>query len=84
MGVSTMPFYYATIEQYYTGELTLQEINGVDDGSIAYIAMCFFTAYVGSSFWKTKVNIFDYMELSFVEIIILSIAIGILFGVIQK
>jgi len=44
---ATMPFYYAILEQYYTGELILPEINGIDDGSILYIAMCFASGYYG-------------------------------------
>lgn len=48
---STMPFYFATLEQYYTGELILQVVNGVDDGSLVYIFACFLTAYIGSDFY---------------------------------
>lgn len=51
MLVSTMPFYFAMLEQYYSGELVLQVVNGVDDGSIAYIAICFFTAIKGFEYW---------------------------------
>lgn len=80
MVVSTLPFYYATIEQYYTGELILPEINGVDDGSIAYIMMCFYTAYAGTQVWKTKVNVFDMFEMSYLDILYLTIFAGILNG----
>lgn len=58
MIISTMPFYFAVIEQYYTGELILQVVNGVDDGSIAYIAMCFATAYFGANTWIQEVELF--------------------------
>ncbi len=58
MIVSTMPFYFAVLEQYYTGELILQVVNGVDDGSIAYILMCFATAYYGSDIWKGEFSLF--------------------------
>lgn len=44
---ATMPFYYAILEQYYTGELILPEINGIDDGSFVYIGMCFLAGYYG-------------------------------------
>jgi ethanolaminephosphotransferase len=45
MLITTIPFYHGTLEQYYTGELILQTVNGADDGSIVYIAFCFYTAY---------------------------------------
>lgn len=47
MVFSTIPFYFATLEQYYTGEIVLQIINGVDDGSIVYCAMALLAAYYG-------------------------------------
>lgn len=49
--LSTMPFYFAMLEQYYTGELVLATVNAVDDGAWVYIGICFFTAYAGNSFW---------------------------------
>ena len=48
---STMPFYFATLEQFYTGELILQVVNGVDDGSLVYIGVCFMTAYFGNEIY---------------------------------
>jgi len=36
----TSAFYYATLEEYYTGGLFLKVCNGVSDGSFAY--MCLF------------------------------------------
>jgi len=45
---TTLPFYYAVLEQYYTGELILQAINGIDEGSFVYIFMCFIAAYYGA------------------------------------
>lgn len=47
--VTTIPFFFGTLEQYYTGELILQTVNGADDGSLAYIALCFYCGYNGSS-----------------------------------
>lgn len=79
MIVSTMPFYFAVIEQYYTGELILQVVNGVDDGSIAYILMCFATAYYGADMWKTEYSVFGYapMRGSHIIIYILLVALSI-------
>ncbi len=50
--VTTMPFYFAMVEQYYTGDLILQKFNAVDDGSIIYIALCLITAYYGTEYWS--------------------------------
>ncbi len=47
MMVTTMPFYFATLEQYYTGELILLEINGIDEGSFVYIFFAFVAGYYG-------------------------------------
>lgn len=47
MVASTLPFYYAVLEQYYTGELILQSINGIDEGSFVYIFVCFLAGYLG-------------------------------------
>ena len=58
--VSTMPFYFAVLEQYYTGELVLQGVNGVDDGSFGYIAVCFVTAYLGCDIWKVEYSVWGY------------------------
>lgn len=45
---ATMPFYYAVLEQYYTGELILGKINGIDEGSFVYIFVCFLAGYYGN------------------------------------
>jgi hypothetical protein len=34
---SIYPFYSAVLEQYYTGEMILPVVNGIDDGSILLI-----------------------------------------------
>jgi ethanolaminephosphotransferase len=44
---ATLPFYFAIIEQYYTGELVLPEINGIDEGSLVYIFLCLLAGYIG-------------------------------------
>ena len=51
MTVSTLPFYFTMLEQYYTGIFTLPIINGVDDGSLGYILFCFLTGVYGTDFW---------------------------------
>lgn len=54
MQISTVIFMFATLEQYYTGELILGKINGIDDGSIVYVALCCYTGYYGTDLWKYK------------------------------
>jgi len=47
------------MEQYYSGELVMQELNGVDDGAWAYMALCFITAYYGvENVWGGTVSLF--------------------------
>ena len=59
MVISTMPFYFGTMEGYYAGELIMQEINGVDDGAWLYIAFCFISASYGcEAVWGKEVSLF--------------------------
>ena len=52
--VSTLPFFYATLEQYYTGKLVLGPINGIDEGSFVFIGLCFISGYYGSANLMTQ------------------------------
>jgi hypothetical protein len=45
---ATMPFYYSVLEQYYTGELILEAINGIDEGSFVYMGFCLAAGYYGN------------------------------------
>ena len=54
MTVSTMPFYYAMLEQYYTGTFILPVVNGVDDGSVGYIICCILCGLYVPDFWLTE------------------------------
>lgn len=45
--VSTIPFFFATLESYFIGGVYLPEINAVSDGCIAYMFVCFGTVYLG-------------------------------------
>ena len=59
MMISTFPFYFVLLEQYYTGEMNFPPINGVDEGSLLYWIMCMVTGYYGSiSFWTQKYKVF--------------------------
>lgn len=44
---SIFPFYTAVLEQYYTGEMVLPIINGIDDGSILVIVFHCLSGYFG-------------------------------------
>ena len=50
--MSTVAFYYFTIQEFYMGRMVLPAISGPDDTSIFISGVCFFTAYFGSEeFW---------------------------------
>lgn len=56
MIAATQPFYFAVLEQYYTGDLVLPEINGIDEGSFVYVILCFLCGYYGpDAFNETKI-----------------------------
>jgi hypothetical protein len=78
------PFYYATLEQYYTGELILQEINGVDDGSLVYIAFCFISAIYGCKFWSNEISFMGLPSLKIVYYIMYVLFSNIFIALYQK
>ena len=84
MVVSTMPFYFAVIEQYYTGELVLQVVNGVDDGSIVYIMVCFATAYYGAGIWEKQYSIFGSEPINACHILMYGLLIALTLVTIDK
>ena len=45
--ISTVPFYYLTMEEYYIGMLNLPMFSGPDDTSLYVSGICFFCAYMG-------------------------------------
>ena len=45
--VSTCPFYYVLLEQYYTGEMNFPEVNGVDEGTLIYFLLALYPAIYG-------------------------------------
>jgi hypothetical protein len=47
-------FHFATLEEYYTGILTLDECNGVSDGSVLMLSLMLFTGIIGPDFWTTS------------------------------
>lgn len=57
MMMSTVAFYYLTIEEYYLGHLKLPAISGPDDTSLLFSAFCFYTAYMGPEIWLAEYDI---------------------------
>jgi ethanolaminephosphotransferase len=51
--LSCMPFYFATLEEYYVGALYLPVFNGITDGSIPLILINFAVGIMGSE-WFTQ------------------------------
>jgi ethanolaminephosphotransferase len=41
--VAVFPFYFVTLESYYTGEMNFPPINGVDEGSVAILLIAIYT-----------------------------------------
>ena len=48
MMVSACPFYFVLLETHYTGEMNFPPINGVDEGSLFYVLISFYTGIHGS------------------------------------
>ena len=56
--ISTVPFYYLTMEEYYIGMLHLPMFSGPDDTSLYISCLCFFAAYMGDGHWlQEHVNV---------------------------
>lgn len=64
MMMSTIPFYYLTLETYYLGQLILPPFSGPDDASVAHFFVHLFTAYVGSQeLWQRKFNFLGFGDI---------------------
>jgi len=46
--ITTCPFYYVLLEQYYTGEMNFPPINAVDDGIFVYVALAIASGAMGA------------------------------------
>jgi len=59
MAISTLPFYFVLLEQYYTDEMNFPPINGVDEGSLFYFCMSMCSGYFGAmAFWGQEFVVF--------------------------
>ena len=85
MTVSMLPFFYATMEQYYTGTLIMQTINGVDDGSVVYFFVCLVSAYYGAEYlWAPEYSYFGLKNLRGVHYVAILINSFIFFCIFDK
>lgn len=51
--IAIFPFYFVTLEQYYTGEMNFPPINGVDEGSIVITGTAIMSGFLGNDiFWN--------------------------------
>ena len=55
--ISTVPFYYLTMEEYYIGMLNLPMFTGPDDTSLLISGLCFMSAYTGPEWWSEQLEI---------------------------
>lgn len=46
--IAIFPFYFVTLEQYYTGEMNFPPINGVDEGSVVITLCAIITGLYGN------------------------------------
>ena len=76
--LSVMPFYFATLEEFYVGALYLPVLNGITDGSAALISVNFAIGYLGSEFFAQPVTVLGFTypacHLAFVSVIVLEAA----------
>jgi hypothetical protein len=51
--IAIFPFYFVTMEQYYTGEMNFPPINGVDEGSVVILICCIVSGFYGNvALWE--------------------------------
>ncbi|KAK4530881.1 hypothetical protein CCYA_CCYA06G1738 [Cyanidiococcus yangmingshanensis] len=53
--VGMMPFFFATLEEYFTGALVLREVNGPNEGLLLMQFLTWITAVFGPEFWRQLV-----------------------------
>ena len=56
--VAALPFFFSTLEEYYTDCLYLPPINGVNEGGLFAVLTMVFTGFVGNDFWANSVILF--------------------------
>ena len=74
----TVTFFFATLEEYYTGVLELPWFNGVSEGNAIAFGVIMFTIYKGQSFWLNTTELFGYL-LHYNQILIIGLCLFSLF-----
>ena len=75
MMVSTIPFYYLILEEFYLGVLMMPMFSGPDDSSLAYYALCLYTAWAGSeALWAAEHNFFGFGEMRLSHVFMVVVA----------
>jgi ethanolaminephosphotransferase len=75
--MAALPFYLNTWEEYYTGELNLPVLNGVNEGAIIAAFFMHLTGFLGRDFWFYK--LFGLIQLNHF-LLLLSFFAGIMYG----
>lgn len=68
LAATTLTFFAATWEEYYTGELILPAINGANEGVLITASIYMIAGIMGPSFYQ-QTNVFGILNSSFVIII---------------
>ena len=59
MFISTFPFYYHSLEEFYSGTLVMPQGTGPDDAALVILIVSMGTAYFGSEeIWASEVDLF--------------------------
>jgi len=58
MVISTVPFYFSTLEEYYTGELYLPLVNGANEGSVGIALFFLLSGLFGDSIFFHTVTLY--------------------------
>ena len=54
--LSTIPFYFFTLQEYYLGRLVLANLSGPDDTSLVFSMVCFTLAYFGTDIFLPEID----------------------------
>lgn len=54
--MTSIAFYFTTLEEYFTESLDLPCIHGVSEGTYLAVGLIITTAFIGQDFWKTSIS----------------------------
>lgn len=75
-----LPFFFATLEEFFTGALVLRQINGPNEGLILMQFFYLLTAFKGSCFWKQKMPLFPLEWNKFLIVLAIPLCIPTVIG----